>query len=87
MSCVYNSLSDKLEGNEIVFAITVEHVQMIAESLGREPLNYDEMDSVQNGIEWGLDFWGDIVRTAIKNLPLRPNEKELESHETDDEKN
>lgn len=78
MSCLYNSLSDKLEGNEIVFAITVEQVQMIAESLGREPLNYIEMDSVQNGIEWGLDFWGDIVKTAINNLPSKSNEEDFE---------
>ncbi|GBD88422.1 hypothetical protein BMS3Abin03_02358 [bacterium BMS3Abin03] len=37
--------------------------------MGRKPLNFDEMDSVRKGIEWGLDFWEDIVITAIKNLP------------------
>ncbi|GEM_PF-706334 len=79
MYSTYKSLSDNLEENEIVFAITVEHVQMIAESMGREPLNYDEMYSVKKGVEWGLDFWGDIVRTAINNLPLRPEERELKN--------
>jgi len=66
---VYKSLSDKLEEDEVVFAIKVEYVQTIAENMGRKPLNYDEMDSVRKGIEWGLDFWGDIVITAINNLP------------------
>ncbi|MBI1937793.1 MAG: hypothetical protein HYS25_06680 [Ignavibacteriales bacterium] len=82
---MYKSLSDNLEENEIVFAITVEHVQMIAERMGREPLNYDEMDSVQNGVEWGLDFWSDIVRTAIKNLPSKHEDDELEEPESDEE--
>lgn len=85
MSCLYNSLSDKLEENEIVFAITVAQVQMIAESFGRKPLNYIEMDSVQNGIEWGLDFWGDIVRTAINNLPSKGNEEDFELEEDGNE--
>jgi hypothetical protein len=26
------------------------------------------MTSVRKGIEWGLDFWEDIVITAIDNL-------------------
>lgn len=66
---VYKSLSDNLEEDEVVFAIKVESVQTIAENMGREPLNYSEMDSVRKGIEWGLDFWSDIVMTAINNLP------------------
>ena len=81
----YKSLSDNLKENEIVFAITVEQVQMIAESMNRELLNYNEVHSVKKGIEWGLDFWGDIVRTAIDNLPLRSEEKELEDIELNDE--
>ena len=78
---VYKNLSDNLKDNEIVFAITVEHVQMIAENMGREPLDWNEMDSVQNGIEWGLDFWGDIVREAINNLPS----KEEDNFDIDEE--
>ncbi len=65
---VYKSLSDNLEEDEVVFAIRVESVQTIAENMGRKPLNYDEMVSVRKGIEWGLDFWEDIVITAIDNL-------------------
>jgi len=65
---VYKSLSDNLEEDEVVFAIRVESVQTIAENMGRKPLNCDEMVSVRKGIEWGLDFWEDIVITAIDNL-------------------
>lgn len=64
----YECLSDKLESDEVIFAIKVEHVQDIADSMGMKPLNYSEMDSVRKGVEWGLDFWGDIVKDAIKNI-------------------
>jgi len=65
---VYKTLSDNLKEDEVVFSIKVEAVQTIAENMGRKPLNYSEMTSVRKGIEWGLDFWEDIVITAIDNL-------------------
>lgn len=67
----YKHLSDRLDEDEVVFAIKVDNVQTIAEQMGRKPLNYSQMDSVRKGIEWGLDFWDEIVRVAINNLPLK----------------
>ena len=63
-------LTDKLEKDEIVFAITVADVQFFAEQeLGRK-LNYEEMYSVQKGVEWGIDVWDEVVKVAIEDLPL-----------------
>ena len=64
-------LTDKLEEDEIIYAITVSDVQIFAEQkLGRK-LNYQEMYSVQKGVEWGMDSWDDIIKVAIDNLPSK----------------
>ena len=79
----YKHLSDKLDEDEVVFAIIVNYIQTIAEQMGRKPLNYSEMDSVRKGIELGLDFWYDIVKVAINNLPSE--DEDLEDIEEDDD--
>ena len=77
----YKEFSDKLEEDEVIFAIKVGDVQEFAERIVGRKLDYMEMDSVQNGIEWGLDIWGDVVVTAIKNLPTKNNEDDTDFDE------
>lgn len=51
---VFKELSDKLDNNEYVYTICVEDVQELAiEILGRK-LNFEEMRSVKDGVEWGM---------------------------------
>jgi hypothetical protein len=60
-------ITEKLENDEIVYAINVFTIQRIAkERIGRE-LDFGEMTSVKKGIEWGLLEWDDVVKTAIDN--------------------
>ena len=61
-------LTEKLEEDEIIFALTVADVQELARrKLGRT-LDFYEMHSVKKGVEWGLDYWDDIIKVAIDNL-------------------
>lgn len=58
-------LSEKLNVDELVYAINVWDIQELAkERIGRE-LNFQEMHSVRKGIEWGFFDWYDVVNTAI----------------------
>jgi len=79
-------LTDKLEEDEIVFAMTVADVQTIAEQRLGRLLNYDEMYSVRKGVEWGMDNWDDIIKIAIDSLPLKEEDKETSHLEDNDEK-
>ena len=65
------SLTDKLDEDEIIYAITVEDVQRIAKQKMGRLLDYTEIYSVKKGIEWGLDNWDEIIKVAISNLPSR----------------
>ena len=64
-------LTEKLEEDEIIFALTVADVQQLAQQkLGRS-LDFFEMHSVKKGVEWGLDYWDDVIKVAIDNLPAK----------------
>jgi len=54
---------------EYIFAIFVEDVQYLAkEKIGRE-LNYDELELVKKGVEFGLETcWEEVVITAIEEI-------------------
>ena len=78
-------LTDKLEEDKIIFAITVADVQHFAEQKLGKLLHYSEMYSVQKGVEWGLDNWGYIIKAAIDNLPTEEDDEELEDWEEDSE--
>lgn len=58
-------LSEKLNVDELVYAINVWDVQELAkEKIGRE-LSYQEMYSVRKSVEWGFFDWYEVVNTAI----------------------
>lgn len=58
-------ITEKLNGDELVYGINVWDVQTIAkERIGRE-LNFDEMYRVQKGIEWGFFDWDEVVKVAV----------------------
>ncbi|MDY0083342.1 MAG: hypothetical protein RBR74_09190 [Ignavibacteriaceae bacterium] len=64
-------LTDKLEEDEIIYVISVADVQFLAERVLDRQLDYDEMYSVKKGVEWGMDYWDEVVIEAIKNLPQK----------------
>jgi len=58
-------ITERLEDDELVYAINVWDVQQLAkERIGRE-LDFYEMHSVKKCIEWGFFDWFDIVNVAI----------------------
>ena len=69
-------LTEKLEEDEIIFALTVADVQYFAEQKLGRTLDYYEVHSVKKGVEWGLDYWDEVIKVAIDNLP---------SHEENDD--
>jgi len=67
-------LTEKLEEDEIIYVISVADVQFLAERVLDRQLDYDEMYSVKKGVEWGMDYWDEVVIAAIKNLPQKKDE-------------
>ena len=58
-------ITEKLEVDELVYAINVWDVQELAkERIGRE-LDFHEMNAVKKAVEWGFFDWYDIVQIAI----------------------
>ena len=74
-------LTDKLDEDEIIYAITVEDVQSIAKQKMGRLLDYTEIYSVKKGIEWGLDNWDEIIKVAIGNLPSRELEEDIDEND------
>lgn len=74
-------LTDKLDEDEIIYAITVEDVQRIAKQKMGRLLDYTEIYSVKKGIEWGLDNWDEIIKVAIGNLPSRELEEDIDEND------
>lgn len=71
-------ITEKLNVDELVYAINVWDVQQLAkERIGRK-LDFHEMNYVKNGIEWGFFDWFDVVNIAIDNA-LDQNKDEQES--------
>ncbi len=53
---------------ESIFTISDEDVQFVAMTkLGRR-LTDDEIEQVQDGVEWGLECWEEVVGYAINDL-------------------
>ncbi len=75
-------LTEQLDEDEIIYSITVADVQFWAEKVIGRVLDYDEMYSVRKGVEWGMDYWDEVVREAINNLPKK--EEELFDEEEED---
>ncbi len=61
-------ITEKLESDELVYAINVWDVQELArERIGRE-LTYEEMYATKKRIEWGFFDWFEIVNIAIDDV-------------------
>ena len=60
-------LGEGLNEEKTVFKLTTEDVEMVADRIGipRSKLTDDVLDRVQDGIEWGLECWDDVVQTAL----------------------
>lgn len=70
-------LTEKLEEDELIFAITIADVQLTAlNKLGRE-LNHDEMYLVRKGVEWGFFDWEEIVNFAIDDLEMEEKTNDI----------
>lgn len=54
-------------GKDALYIISVEDAQIIAKRVVGRELTKDELNKVKKGIEWGLEGWTTIVRTAIEN--------------------
>lgn len=63
-------LSDKLEEDEIIYAITIADIQEIANNILGRDLTFDEMYRVRKGVEWGFFDWDVVVKAAIENLEM-----------------
>jgi len=52
-----------------IFTISLDDVQYLAkEKIGRK-LNYDELEQVKKGVEFGLEpCWEEVVITAIEEI-------------------
>jgi hypothetical protein len=53
---------------EHIFLLSVGDIQFVAkDKIGRD-LNEDELEQVKKGVEWGLDCWEEVVKTAIDEI-------------------
>jgi len=54
--------------NKVVFILTMEDVISCAEEMDipKEEIDDDIFDSVKKGVEFGLECWPDVVKTAIR---------------------
>jgi len=52
---------------EVVFILTMEDVIACAKEMGipQKALTDDIFYQVKKGVEWGLECWSDVVKTAI----------------------
>jgi hypothetical protein len=60
---------------ENIFTVPVEDTQHLAkETIGRK-LTIEELEQVKKGVEFGLEYWEDVVITAIKELENQSRKK------------
>ncbi len=62
---------DAINKEDLLFYVTKEDVQFEAlEKIGRE-LNEDELDTIKDSLEWGLDYAGEIsIHTVLNELKV-----------------
>lgn len=54
------------DGDRILWCLLEDDAQEIAkEEIGRE-LTEEELREVQNGLEFGFEFWEEVMRTSIE---------------------
>jgi hypothetical protein len=49
-----------------VFTIPVADVQLIAKEKIDRKLTVEELERVKDGVEFGLEYWEDVVKNAIE---------------------
>ena len=64
-----------IRASEVVFILTMEDVIECAEEMNipKEAITDDIFYSVKKGVEFGLECWTDVVKTAIKEALDSPN--------------
>ena len=57
-----------IRASEVIFILTMEDVVACAEEMDipKEAITDDIFYSVKKGVEFGLECWSDVVKTAIK---------------------
>lgn len=51
--------------DKCLFVLTFEDAQLAAKDLVGRELRDEELRDVRKGIEWGLEEWPEVMRTAI----------------------
>jgi hypothetical protein len=64
---------------ETIFILTREDVIVCAQELGipEESITEDILAQVKKGVEWGLECWAEVVKTALRealNMSVRKGE-------------
>lgn len=56
-----------IRASEVVFILTMEDVVACAEEMGlpKETITDDIFYQVKKGVEFGLECWSEVVKTAI----------------------
>jgi len=64
-----------------IFVLTKEDVIGCAREMGipEESITDEVLAQVKKGVEWGLECWSDVVKTAIHEALTITSEKENES--------
>jgi len=57
-----------IEDSEVVFVLTMEDVVGCAEEMDipKEAITDDIFYSVKKGVEFGLECWSEVIKTAIR---------------------
>ena len=65
-----------------IFILTKEDVIGEAKEMGipEEAITDDVLYQVKKGVEWGLECWTDVVKTAIKEALEKEVKGEKDSH-------
>jgi hypothetical protein len=52
---------------ETIFAISRQDVVLCAQEMGlpAEAITDEVLAQVKKGVEWGLEYWGEVVKVAI----------------------
>ena len=60
-------VSSVIRASEVVFILTMEDVLTCAEEMGvpKEAITDDVFHQVKKGVEFGLEYWSEVVKTAL----------------------
>jgi len=66
-----------IRASEVVFILTMEDVRACAKEMGipEEAITDDVFHQVKKGVEFGLECWTDVVKTALKEAIVIPGIK------------